>query len=201
MKEVLPPPDEFITHSTEQLTILTSPSEPHLSQDTLQQPEQEYSELDVLDVESLTLYQPDFLITCPPTPPVVNSNCISSEFTEHEDRCSKLINQDLSFLQSSQIPPVSKEWHQENNSSAQVSQSQIQATHSTTKPVTSTFNGHNSILPTQKVKPVLGFTPAEIRRAENELKLTVEQLLELDSCKEYVKTPIQTLDSLYVHQP
>ena len=97
--------------------------------------------------------------------------------------------------------PGSCKWHQENNSSAQVSQSQIQDTPPTTKPVTSTFNGQNSILPTQKVEPLLGFTPAEIRRAETELKLTVEQLLELDSSINYVKSPIQTLDSLYVHQP
>ena len=29
----------------------------------------------------------------------------------------------------------------------------------------------------------------------------LEQLLRLESCKEYVQTPIQTLDSIHVHQP
>ena len=29
----------------------------------------------------------------------------------------------------------------------------------------------------------------------------VEQLLGLESCKEYVQTPIQTLDGIHVHQP
>ena len=29
----------------------------------------------------------------------------------------------------------------------------------------------------------------------------VEQLLGLESCKEYIQTPIQTLDSIHVHQP
>ena len=29
----------------------------------------------------------------------------------------------------------------------------------------------------------------------------LEQLLRLESCKEYVQTPIQTLDSIPVHQP
>ena len=29
----------------------------------------------------------------------------------------------------------------------------------------------------------------------------VEQLLGLESCKEYFQTPIQTLDSIHVHQP
>ena len=183
LKEVLPPPDEFIT---EQLTISISTGESDLSQDTLQ-PEQEHCESDVIDVESSASYQPDLSITCPPTPPVVNSDCASSEFIGCEDRCSKFINQDLSFLQSSKVPPVSKKGLHQNNPSAQVSQSQIQVTPSIAKPVTSTSNGQNSIPPTQKVEPVLGFTPAEIRRAEAEPKLTVEQLLELDSRKEYVK--------------
>ena len=48
---------------------------------------------------------------------------------------------------------------------------------------------------------MLGFTPAEICRAQAEPKLTVEQLLEIESCQEYVKTPLQTLDSIYLHLP
>ena len=34
-----------------------------------------------------------------------------------------------------------------------------------------------------------------------EPKLTVQQLLEIESCKDYVKTLLQTLDSIYVNQP
>ena len=48
---------------------------------------------------------------------------------------------------------------------------------------------------------MLGFMQAEICRAEDEPKLTVEQLLRLESCKEYIQTPIQTLDGIHVHQP
>ena len=48
---------------------------------------------------------------------------------------------------------------------------------------------------------MLGFTPAEIQRAKTEPKLLVEQILRLESCKEYVQTPIQTLDGIHVHQP
>ena len=48
---------------------------------------------------------------------------------------------------------------------------------------------------------MLGFTLAEIHRAKAEPKLTVEQLLEIELCQEYVKTPLQTLDSISVHQP
>ena len=59
----------------------------------------------------------------------------------------------------------------------------------------------NSTLHTQIVEPALGFTPVEIRRAQNEPKLTVKQLLEIESCKDYIKTLIQTLDGIYVNQP
>ena len=48
---------------------------------------------------------------------------------------------------------------------------------------------------------MLGFTLAEICRAQAEPKLTVEQLLEVESCQEYVKTLLQTLDGIYVCQP
>ena len=55
--------------------------------------------------------------------------------------------------------------------------------------------------PTQTIEPVLGFTPAEICQMQAEPKLTVRQLLEIESCQEYVKTLLQTLDSIYVNQP
>ena len=48
---------------------------------------------------------------------------------------------------------------------------------------------------------MLGFTPADIRRVEAEPKLMLEQFLRLESCQEYVQTPIQTLDGIHVHQP
>ena len=48
---------------------------------------------------------------------------------------------------------------------------------------------------------MLAFTLVEICRAQAEPKLTVQQLLEIESCKDYVKTPLQTLDGTYVNQP
>ena len=54
---------------------------------------------------------------------------------------------------------------------------------------------------TQIVEPTLGFTLAEICQVQTEQKLTVQQLLEIESCKDYVKTPLQTLDGIYVNQP
>ena len=48
---------------------------------------------------------------------------------------------------------------------------------------------------------MLGFTLVEIHRVQVEPQLTVQQLLEIESCKDYVKTPLQTLDGIYVNQP
>ena len=48
---------------------------------------------------------------------------------------------------------------------------------------------------------MLGFTLAEICQAQAEPKLTLQQILEIRSCKDYVKTPLQTLDGIYVNQP
>ena len=47
---------------------------------------------------------------------------------------------------------------------------------------------------------MLGFTLAEIHQAQAEPKSTVQQLFEIKSCQEYVKTPLQT-DDIYVNQP
>ena len=41
----------------------------------------------------------------------------------------------------------------------------------------------------------------EICQAQTEPKLTVQQLIEIESCKDYVKTPLQTLDGIYMNQP
>ena len=89
----------------------------------------------------------------------------------------------------------------DDNSSVQVSQSQTQVVSSTAKLPTHTSKDQYSTQPTQIVEPVLGFMPAEIRRAKAEPKLRVEQLIRLELCKEYVQIPIKTLDSIHVHQP
>ena len=59
----------------------------------------------------------------------------------------------------------------------------------------------NNTSHTQIVEPALGFTLAEICCAQNEPKLTVPQLLQIESCIDYVKTPLQTLDGIYVTHP
>ena len=74
----------------------------------------------------------------------------------------KFLNQDLNFLQPSNIPLVSKNVLHDNNSSVQVIQSQTQVVSSIAKLPTCTSKDQNSTLLTQIVEPVLGFTPAEI---------------------------------------
>ena len=59
-------------------------------------------------------------------------------------------------------------------------------------------NNHTAC--TQTVQPTLGFTLAEISRAQNKPTLPVPQLLETEPCKDYTETPLK-LDSLYVTQP
>ena len=126
-------------------------------------------------------------------PPVVD--CIFTEFIQGEERCLKFISQDLAFLQSSSIPSTFSNISNTDSASVKV-RGPLRIQLLTRIPQKNTEN-----LPTQTVEPVLGFTPAEIWQAQAEPKLTVEQLLEIESCQEYVKTPLQTLDGIYVHQP
>ena len=59
----------------------------------------------------------------------------------------------------------------------------------------------NNTSHTQIAEPALGFTLMEICHIQNEPKLTVPQLLEIESCKDYIKTLLQTLDGIYVTEP
>ena len=57
---------------------------------------------------------------------------------------------------------------------------------------------NNHTAHTQTVQPALGFTPAEICQAQNKPTLMIPQLLEIEPCKDYTETTLQTLDGLYV---
>ena len=48
---------------------------------------------------------------------------------------------------------------------------------------------------------MLGFILVEICQVQAEPKLPVQQILETKPCQDYVKTPLQTLDGIYVNQP
>ena len=58
----------------------------------------------------------------------------------------------------------------------------------------------NRPAPIQPVEPVVGLTPKEQCRKEEDPNLTLDELLGLSSCKDHVSTPLQTLDGLYVNQ-
>ena len=100
------------------------------------------------------------------------------------------------------ILPTSRNTVQNDNSPAQTSQldSQVTSLKEVNLP-THVTKPKNSTPPTQTVEPVLGFTPAEIHKADKEPKLTVKQLLGLSSCKGHVQMLLQMLDGKYVNQP
>ena len=59
----------------------------------------------------------------------------------------------------------------------------------------------NRPTPIQPVEPVVGLTPEEQCRKEEDPDLTLDELLGLSSYKGHISTPLQTLDGLYVNQP
>ena len=58
----------------------------------------------------------------------------------------------------------------------------------------------NRLAPIQPVEPVVGLTPKEQCRKEDDPDLTLDELLGLYSCKDHTSTPLQTLDGLYLNQ-
>ena len=146
-------------------------------------------------MEQLFLHTPNVFIEHTYSPPIICNDRAFTEFIQGEERCLKFINQDLIFLQSSSIPSTFSNISNAVCASAKVREpSHIQL-------LTRIPQDHIDSPPTHTIEPVLGFTPAEICRAQAEPKLTVQQILEIESCKDYVKTPLQTLDGIYVNQP
>ena len=107
----------------------------------------------------------------------------------------KFINQDLTFLQSSSIPSTF------SNISNAVSVSPKVKEPACIQLLTHIPQENINTPPTQTIEPVSGFTPAETHQSQGEPQLTVQQILEIESCKDYVKTSLQTLDGIYVNQP
>ena len=54
--------------------------------------------------------------------------------------------------------------------------------------------------PIQPVEPVVGLTPEEQCKKEEDPDLTLIELLGLTPCEGHITTPLQTLDGLHVHQ-
>ena len=59
----------------------------------------------------------------------------------------------------------------------------------------------NRPAPIQPVEPVIGLTPEEQCRREEDPYLTLDELLGLSSFEDHISTPLQTLDRLYINQP
>ena len=55
--------------------------------------------------------------------------------------------------------------------------------------------------PIQPVEPVIVLTTEEQRCREEDLNLTLNELLGLSSCEGHVNMPLQTLDGQYMNQP
>ena len=190
--------DKFITEVREQLTVFPSVE----WTPPIQEIQQECCESQAFEAEQFFSYTlPHIYIEHTCAPPVVCNNSTFMEFVQGEERCLKFISQDLTFLQSSSIPSTFSNMSNTNGASAKIRESHTQTALQSIQLQTRIPQENSECPPTQTVEPLLGFTLAEIRRAQVEPKLTVEQLLEIESCQEYVKTPLQTLDGIYVHQP
>ena len=145
-------------------------------------------------MEQLFLHTPHIFIEYTYNPLVVCNDCAFTVFIQGGERCLKFISQDLT-LQSSSIPSTFSNISNTEGASPKVKEpSCIQL-------LTCIPQENTDSPPTHTIEQVLSFTQAEICPAQAEPKLTVEQLLEMESCQEYVKTPLQTLDGIYVNQP
>ena len=147
----------------------------------------------VFDTEySLNLHIPNVSIKIIHSSPAVHNDQAFTEFVNGEERCLKFVNQDLTFLQASHILLTF--------SNVSHVPTQLKESLCITLPTHISTEDNNTSC-TQIVEPALGFTLIEIHHAQNEPKLTVPQLLQIESCKDYIKTPLQTLDGIYVTQP
>ena len=186
--QISPPPEELLTEVREQL-IPPSFTEQILSiQDLHQDPQVHETE------HLLHLHTRNVSVEWTYSPPVICNDRAFTEFVQGEERCLKFINLDPSFLQSSSILSTFSNVSHTASASAKVKDfAQFQ--------LPTCISQDNNTTLIQTIEPVLGFTLAEICQVQAEPKLTVQQLLEIEFCKDYVKTPLQTLDGIYVNQP
>ena len=126
------------------------------------------------------------------TPLVVHNDQAFTEFIKGEERCLKFTNQDLTFLQASHILLTL--------TNVSHTPTPLKESSHITLPTCISKENNNTAC-TQTVPPALGFILVEICRAQNEPTLMIPQLLKIKPCKDYTKTPLKTLDSLYVTQP
>ena len=159
LAQTSPPPEELLIEVREQL-IQTPFMEQISPLQDLQQDSQ------VFDTEySLNLHIPTISIERTYSPLVIYNDRAFTEFVNGEERCLKFVNQDLTFLQASDIPST---FSNVSYVSAEVKES----THIRLPTCISTED--NDMSHTQIVEPAFGFTPVEICCTQNEPKLTVQ---------------------------
>ena len=142
-----PPHEELLTEVREQL-MQPSFMEQIPSIQDLQQDSQ------VFNTEHLLhLHTPNVSIEQTYSSPVICNDRAFTEFVQGEERCLKFINQDLTFLQSSNIPSTF-------SNISHVSAKVKEPTHIRLPTCISTESNNTS--PTPTVEPVLGFTPVGI---------------------------------------
>ena len=137
------------------------------------------------------------------------------EFLIAEICCHNFINQDLTFLQPSTIYETATQedsilqelnqievplnTSQENNQPQEEDSNPSQACRA--ELFYDRMRITNRPAPIQPVEPVVGLTPKEQCRKEEDPDLTLDELLGLSSCKDHISTPLQTLNGLYINQP
>ena len=107
--------------------------------------------------------------------------------------------------QENSILPESNPTEIPLNASQQIDQPQEEDSNPSQASPAELFYGRmtatNKPAPIQPVEPVVGLTPKEQCRKEEDPNLTLDELLGLSSCEDHISTPLQTLDGLYVNQP
>ena len=151
-----PPHEELITEVREQFIQPSFIEQIPFIMD-LQQDSQ------VFDTEHLlNLHIPNISIERTYSPPVVCNDQAFTEFVNGEEKSLKFINQDLTFLQSSDILST---FSNVTHVPAKVKES------TRTRLPTHISTEDNNTSCTQIVEPALGFTPVEIHQAQTEPKL------------------------------
>ena len=157
--QALPPLDEYLNEVREQLIIPSFTEQIPSIQDL----QQESSDSQVFEIEHLLfLHTPNICIEWTYSPPVICNDQAFTDFFQGEERCLKFINQDLTFLQSSNILSAFR-----NRSHAVSASTKIKESSCIQLP-THIPQENTNTLPTQTIEPVLGFTPVEIHRAQAE---------------------------------
>ena len=133
------------------------------------------------------------------------------DFLIGEIHCHSFINQDLTFLQPSTIyettiqEPEPNSTEVPSNTSQETNQTQEEDNNPSQASLAELFCDTTRIanrsVPIQPVELVIGLTPEEQCRKEEDPDLTLDELLGLSSCEDHISTPLQTLDGLYVNQP